>query len=166
MDEQDNKVLLISKYALDCQMYNSEDTNITWENSAIREWLNNDFYNGAFSEEEQNRISFEEIENSDVKLTDKWDSIGGNNTEDKVFLLSYDEYMSYFNGSEICNPTVFAVEQKEEYQPSENGDCEWWLRSSGMHQNTALIVVGNAQVTSCAVMGQKFIRPAIWIEKE
>ena len=39
-----SKLLLVSKYALDCKPYNKRDEGITWEESALRTWLNGDFY--------------------------------------------------------------------------------------------------------------------------
>ena len=40
LDKKDNKLLLISNNALDCQPYNISDTDITWENCSLREWMN------------------------------------------------------------------------------------------------------------------------------
>ena len=84
-----NRYLLISHYILDCQPYldritlpTSSTANATWGTSYIREWLNSDFYNSAFGEDEKNII----ITNSTYG--------------DTVFLLSRNELINYY-GAEI-----------------------------------------------------------------
>lgn len=41
LEKKDNKSLIISKYALDCQPYNERKENVTWETCTLRKWLNN-----------------------------------------------------------------------------------------------------------------------------
>lgn len=64
------KALLVSKYILENKCFD-KCTN-KWEYSEIRRWLNNDFYNNVFTENEKERIVIY-------------------NTQDKVFLLSKEE---------------------------------------------------------------------------
>ena len=54
--ESDGTLVLVSKYALDVKPYNENRTDVTWETSTLRKWLNEDFYNAAFSAIEQGRI--------------------------------------------------------------------------------------------------------------
>ena len=55
---------------------------------------------------------------------------GGNNTQDKVFLLSYAEAGKYFvsNSARQCEATEYAKAQGA-YVSSSNGNSWWWLRS-------------------------------------
>ena len=86
-----NQVKLLSDILLDAQKYNSEVTeNVTWENSTIRSWLNGEFFNRAFSQEEQSAVI-----DTNVTSTD-----GGNNTADKIFLLSKEEVTDSSEGFE------------------------------------------------------------------
>lgn len=65
-------MLVISKYALDGQKYHSSYTDRSWAKSSLRLWLNEDFFNEAFNEEEQKRILSVTITNDDnetYKLT-------------------------------------------------------------------------------------------------
>lgn len=55
-----------------------------WEVSTIREWLNKDFYNKAFSKSEKTKIC-------NVVL-----KTGRRTTNDNVFILSFDEVKKYF----------------------------------------------------------------------
>lgn len=50
------KVLLLSLHALDCQVYSSLKTKVTWENSELRTWLNTVFMEKAFIGAEQEAI--------------------------------------------------------------------------------------------------------------
>ena len=58
-----------------------------WANSSIREWLNNDFYNTAFSSSEKSQIGTTYNEDKSI-YSSQYDS---SNTYDKIFLLSYKE---------------------------------------------------------------------------
>lgn len=51
LDKQDDKILVVSKYALDSKAYNENSEDITWEDCTLRIWLNNDFMDNAFSED-------------------------------------------------------------------------------------------------------------------
>ncbi len=59
-----NRALLISRYGLDSQPYNTEITETTWEKCTLRKWLNETFLNAAFSKEEQAKILLSNIDNS------------------------------------------------------------------------------------------------------
>ena len=162
--------LLLSKYALDCKRYNESNVDITWENCTLRSWLNNDFYNKAFSASDRKKIVTAHNENPDsYELYKPWNSgssvngaEGGNATDDKVFLLSWTEARDYLDGKVydydlgggnynqklLCRPTAYAKAQgvwtysnSDNYYPSDTaGCCWWWLRSPGFIQYTAAIV--------------------------
>ena len=80
-----DSALLLADIALDVYYYHNKNTDITWENSSIREFLNNDFIHRAFSKKELKCIQDSELENPDNPT---FGTQGGNNTKDKVFLLS------------------------------------------------------------------------------
>ncbi|MBR1443043.1 MAG: hypothetical protein IJ583_05860 [Firmicutes bacterium] len=81
LDADGSKALLLSKYVLAEEQYNIQDKQVTWQTSTLFQWLNADFLNGAFSEEERQQII---------------------NTEyGKVFLLSFDEAVKYFDMSPV-----------------------------------------------------------------
>lgn len=69
IDNKKRRALLISKYILDCKCFNdscykkscgpmltADNNKSLWEASTIREWLNKDFYNKAFSKSEKSKI--------------------------------------------------------------------------------------------------------------
>ena len=94
LDKQGNKILLFSKYILDCKFYNDAFWGCTWEDCSLRKWLNDDFYNKAFNNSEQKKIQDMTVINND---NEDYDVEGGNDTIDKIFCLSIDEVKTYFN---------------------------------------------------------------------
>lgn len=127
LDIHGDNALLISKYALDCQRYNTHLEPITWETCSLRRWLNEDFCQAAFNEKEKSLI-----QTAFVKAEDniKFDTPAGNDTIDTVFLLSIEEAQEYFADDEerICRSTLYA-----EDHGSWNGTSWWWLRSPGIN---------------------------------
>ena len=72
LEVSNNKALLITKDAIDCKPYNNEWRDITWEECSLRQWLNNEFINHAFSKEEQNEIILTNISNPNNTYFEKW----------------------------------------------------------------------------------------------
>ena len=162
--KEDGKALVISKYALDCQPYNEEYASVTWEESDIRAWLNDDFYNTAFSESERSEIETTYVVNDDNA---EYGTDGGNDTSDKIFLLSIAEAEEYFSSDEAreCEPTKYAVAEGA-YENSDNGNCWWWLRSPGYDANSAAFIYTSGDVDAlgnCVDDGNYAVRPALWI---
>ena len=169
LEIQDNKILLISKYALDCQKYNSENTDVTWETCTLRKWLNSTFISNAFSESEKSMIA-------DTKVTadknPKYSTNPGNDTTDKIFLLSINEVNKYFTTGESrkCVPTAYAIEQGA-YTSGSNtsggkATCWWWLRSPGCSRFYASDVYTDGSVYfygTYVYYSVGCVRPALWI---
>ena len=65
-----------------------------YETSSIRQWLNNDFYNTAFTDSEKKEIGITAL-NNDCFWTlsgyEDYEEFDSNPTNDKIFLLSYEE---------------------------------------------------------------------------
>ena len=93
LSKEDGRVLVISEYGLDSQKYDARGINLTWESCDLRYWLNDDFMDTAFSEDEKKNISIVEIEN---KNNSYYNTLGGNATLDFVFCLSVEEVETYF----------------------------------------------------------------------
>jgi len=158
-----NKALVISQYALDCQKYNSTYTDTTWEKCSLRTWLNGTFYNAAFGSDHQKMIA------SSTVTADKnpsYSTSPGNNTTDKVFLLSITEVYKYFSSESArqCQGTAYCYAQGA-YKAS-NGNCWWWLRSPGYYSNDAAIVNTDGSVSDRGLYvsyDRDAVRPALWI---
>ena len=126
-DSATNKALLISRYTLDCQPYNNEKTNdITWETCTLRKWLNSKFINTAFTVQQQAAILTTTVDNSNSHGDNYF--ISSNNTQDKVFLLSYAEVRKHLTdiNTRVCEITDYAAKGKTSFTDRVG---TWWLRS-------------------------------------
>lgn len=169
LDQKGNQALVLSKYALDAVPYHEEWEDVTWEESTIRTWLNSTFMDTAFSAEEQAAIQTVTVDNSEGQGYSGYDTYGGNDTEDKVFLLSYKEaFEDYFtdDDSRICQPTAYA-ESEGAYVDDDNGNCYWWLRSPGSYQRSAACVSpSGGRIRYDVCYDGSGVRPALWINLE
>lgn len=163
LEVKDGKALVISEYALDCKQYNTSYTDVTWETSTLRMWLNNDFINAAFSAEEKAIIPTVTVSSD---KNPHYSTNPGNATQDQVFLLSITEANKYFSsdGARQCEPTDFAVANGA--GESDRGNCWWWLRSPGHTQDCAAYVYLDGGVSEAGPQVDNVygcVRPAIWI---
>ena len=170
LDKQDNELLLLSKYALDTVPYNEECEDVTWETCSLRTWLNSTFYNNAFNEEEKAKII---NTNVTAEANPSYDTDPGNDTTDKVFLLSINEVNKYFTSDETrkCVPTDYAIAQgayvKNSYTAGGKSTCWWWLRSPGGDNTYAARVSNDGNVGrggGYVNLDNRCVRPALWIE--
>ena len=163
LDRQDDQILVISKYALDCQKYNVSDVDVTWKTCTLRDWLNDDFINSAFSAAERAIIPAVTVP-AEKTLGG---TVLGDDTWDRVFLLSSVEARRYFPSdfSRKCVPTSYAIAQGVE-RPRSSSGCWWWLRLSGRSQNLVPYVLTDGEIlggggkVNCGFFA---VRPTMWI---
>ncbi len=148
-------MFVVADKGLDCKDYNEEYTSVTWETCTLRNWLNNDFYGTAFSSSEQGAIISQTVVNEDNPY---YNIEGGNNTWDKVYLLSISEVMnpdygfcedfSTYSVSRRVKASDYAHARGAYISTSSNyaGNCGWWLRSPGNHAYYAADVSNNGYV--------------------
>ena len=179
LDVQDGKALLLSRYGLDMKPHHTDYSDITWENCPLRDWLNGDFLNSVFSADEQAAILMTEVDNSSSQGYSGWSTNGGNNTQDKVFLLSYAEANRYLgvtrddhkNTKARVKPTAYAKENGaftfDGFQTKEGDDAgRWWLRSPGGRQNCVAYVHGDGSLDYYVEFINGTVRPAFWLDLE
>ena len=135
-------MLIITEKPVCDKPYNEEFTAVTWEKCTLRKWLNEDFY-FSFTDEEKVMIFDTTVVNSDNK---KYSTKGGNDTKDKIFLLSLDEAEKLF-----ANDDSRAV------------GSWWWLRSPGNNQNYVANVGngGSLNHDGGRVYDEHGVRPAL-----
>lgn len=163
--DKDGHKYLLSKYALDCKHNEKADNlnGLMWRNNTIRKWLNEDFYENAFSSEEKDTI---------VTALNKTNSI----TADYVFLMSTEEAQEYLDGKRsfsdcnpalMCRPTAYAVSKgvKTDSDGVGEGCCEWWLRSMGdTYDNFAMVYPWGGLGSRFEGYDYLGVRPAILID--
>lgn len=169
LDVQEDKALLLSLYALDSMPYHNSYKAVTWEASALRNWLNGSFLDTAFTADEQADILTTELNNGISQSNREWAVSGGNNTEDMVFLLSYADTDRYFDDAadRICVPTQYAVNMGADTRILDDGVTTaawWWLRSPGESSNQASFVnFDGTRYTNAVGNTYLSVRPALWI---
>ena len=163
LEVKDGKALVISKYALDSKPYNTSYTDVTWATCTLRNWLNNDFIDEAFSAYEKAVISTVTVSADE---NPEYSTNPGNATRDRVFLLSIAEANKYFSSDSArqCGITDYAAANYYDYSQYK-GDCCWWLRSPGYGQNDAAYVYyGDVEELGMNVSFDYNVRPALWID--
>ena len=111
-------VLLLSDYNIDCVKFNNNWDNVSWKNSTLRVWLNNQFFESAFSDEEKSVIKSNTIMDITVPYI----------TEDKVYILSSEEW-NLFGLSGGTKNTEYSIAQGIY---NESGFGWTWLRTKGI----------------------------------
>ena len=170
LEVRDGKALLISRYALDCQQYNTSDTNVTWETCSLRTWLNGTFKNKAFTSSELATIVTTDVT---ADKNPNYSTSAGNATQDRVFLLSISEANQYFTSDEArkCVLTEYAIAQGAytdgNHTVGGKATCWWWLRSPGGTSNRTVGTGGDGSVYfggSLVNYDSGCVRPALWID--
>ena len=145
----EDDAFLLADSNLDVQRYNDEYTEVTWETCMMRNWLNSNFYNAAFSDAEKSAVKTTTVVNED---NPDYGIEGGNSTSDKVFLLSIGEVMNPSYGflsdnddsktREAVNTAYVAGggEINSGEMRSVGSSDPWWLRS--LRNGLKVIFVG------------------------
>ncbi|KIR03045.1 hypothetical protein P261_01860 [Lachnospiraceae bacterium TWA4] len=111
LEVEARRCLLFAEDVVDHKAYNTERTNMLWEICSLRQWLNHEFINEAFTPQERMAICAVERENP---KNPKYSTQCGGPTNDKV---------TVFNDYEIC-----------EYLPNPEDRAigkYYWLRTQG-----------------------------------
>ena len=164
LEKDQKKLFLVSKLGLDCKPFHYEYTNESWATCSLRAWLNGEFLNTAFTKEESRMIQFTPVgADREVNIY----ANHGENTLDKLFLLSMTDAMHFFRSDEErqCVPTAFA-EARGAYKL--NGHCWWWLRTPGYAPMSYCITYVNDKGEikdhgDGIEHADNAIRPAMWI---
>ncbi len=144
LKEEDGKKLVLAKNILGTVCFDAKDYAV-WNQCLLRMWMNNDFYNNAFTKEERACISLKTIDNS----------LGGD-TQDYVFALSEEE------ASLIPSAYLNAK--------ARDGDSRWWLRTNksyyGEYSDNFALTVYQGKIRGGDTMPSTphGARPAMWLD--
>ena len=163
---EDGHTLLISRYALDAHPFHDQWRRVTWENCGVRKWLNDTFYQAAFDPAEQARILTVTNINPDNPTTGL---PGGNDTWDRVFLLSIEEAERFFPSDESrqCRATAYA-KTRAVYENEYKGSSWWWLRTRGSSSRNGALVLFSGYISTVGFGVNNrggYIRPAVVINQ-
>ena len=168
LDSGEGKVFVVSDLILDQHRYDGSSNN--YENSEIRNWLNNDFINKAFAD--QSVIATTSVDNSVASTGLDSNTYVCETTYDKLFLLSRQEAQNVNYGFEndadrSAKVTDYA---KARGVITSSGDYVnngyWWLRSPrSANSYSAYFVYSDGYITGMVDgLSENYgVRPACWI---
>ncbi len=160
LSKSEDDMFLLADQGLDCQPYNTVDESVTWETCTLRSWLNgyggeynaagkdysdDNFIDAAFSSDEQELIRKTDVVN---EINPEYDTEGGNDTRDLIYLLS----MSEVTNPDYGFPSGFSSEEEgydslymenTAYANEKEDTSTWWLRSPGyINEHAASVTNG------------------------
>ncbi len=177
-------VFLLADKNLDVKPYNETDTDVAWESCSLRSWLNGygsasnvcdtdytgeNFIDAAFSTAEQAAIKTTNVINENNPYND---TEGGNDTMDKIYLLSIAEASNpaYGFDSELAEDSGSRESLNTAYMAGQDmqavGEADWWwLRSPGDISRWRLAAYvnynGYGDFTGSSVIYDFAVRPAL-----
>lgn len=198
LNKDNNDVFLLSDIALDDQRYNEKWATITWEKSSMRSWINGykasenqpeidysnkNFIDTAFSTAQKNAIKTTKVENRN-NIHYGSAGQGGNDTSDKIFLLSEREVYNTDDAKKYgfvldgevydearrckCSTYAYAMGTWRNIEDSEcNGNALWFLRSPGgscYGDVTAVYDFGRVNSGGTSIFFDHSVRPAIHLD--
>ena len=164
LDRAEGRALLLSECGLTAHTYHDRWREVTWAVCDLRAWLNGEFLEAAFSETERRALCPTVLSNP-AKPTYK--TAGGEDTEDLVFLLSFEEVSRYLPeaADRAADASPAAAASGVRVKP--NGHCSWWLRTPGRRQYHAACVTTSGDYydffdVTCRTNA---VRPAVWVDE-
>ena len=152
LDVRADRMLLLSRYALDSERYHYRKESVSWDTCSVRGWLNDTFLYDAFTRTERACIL-----SSD---TSKY--------ADYVFLLSDEEVELYLPRAKdrICYATEYGSNQNVYVNPSTGGS--WWLLRTTGNDGSMFAMSVNSDGTIDYNGGhvesdRGTVRPAVWV---
>ena len=144
LDKEGPYLYLLSVYGLDAIPYqNKIAEHRFYGDSAIRWWMNNDFYTGAFTQSEKNCIKLIPFN----QITWKKD-VGVPVEKDRIMAVDYvalmninlvKEYLKY-DFDMVCEPSPYARKKvKKSEWFDEYGYGVWWISGSGDYAITSVV---------------------------
>lgn len=183
---------------MDDQRYNEKWATITWKKSSMRSWINGykasenqseidysnkNFIDTAFSTAQKNAIKTTKVENRN-NIHYGSAGQGGNDTSDKIFLLSEREVYNTDDAKKYgfvldgevydearrckCSTYAYAMGTWRNIEDSEyNGNALWFLRSPGgscYGDVTAVYDFGRVNSGGTSIFSDHSVRPAIHLD--
>lgn len=192
LDVQDGKALVISEKILARVRHRYvEDGHgaVTWETSRVRQWLSEDFFDAAFSDEEKTAVYLTNVKSE--PNPDYTDTDPGKDTQDYVFVLGLEQYDAYFADdgdlfdaiapytevARVGNPYAKdELVRTAKYYPMNNavrGNADgsagwWWLRTVGQDYaadgNFMMWVDAAGKADGVGSDADCGVRPAMWVD--
>ena len=160
LEKERDRQLVIAEKGLKAVPYTDYFMVSQFKYSAVRKWLCDEFYPHAFTEEEKERILITTVHTpkspSDISA---WK--GPEDTEDFLFLLTYEEVKKYFP----AQIDLFCYTLKEQGEP-----VTWWLRDHSTLADNQWVIgerwTDDYYTIEYIPQSRRdvYVRPAMWIK--
>ncbi len=171
LENKDKKLLLISKYVIDClpfeTFYYGLTDYICWQDSTIRYKLNTIYLPDLFTEEERGKIVPVYIDRQD----NLYFSPVENTTRDSLFFLSVKEAQKYIKGEKERLAPITRYANRSMLWTLFDQYAHWWLRTDGrLTADKYYVRDGVIMSENSTVSGGRFehfgVRPAMYFRYE
>lgn len=187
LEIKQDKILILTEEIVELRDYHNRDRDVTWKDCELRAYLNNDFYH-RFRAQDQQRI----LETVNENPGNPWYRVeGGEDTIDKIFILSMEEVVRKYFGDSSRLLDFPANNQRYWFQRKDSNNIKrraiflnsiwwWWVRTPGKNNRVAVYIHGDGNI---GIQGNgvakrntnvihRFandnrggIRPALWLKK-
>lgn len=182
VDEESNKILIRTKDIIDGKPYSLTEEETVWEDSYLRSWLNNDFYNNQFTDSERYIIADTLFIYGEEQITDKiflpsYDEAYNLNAETsyraKATSYAFSQGVKLYNSYKIDHPVrternIYKFDSDDPYTSryrSENSYCDWWLRPTELGVVEIINGWGEHEVMDIEEYDNLYgVRPALWLD--
>ena len=151
ISKRNDKIELMTENIVCERPFSDTTENVTWETCSLRAWLNNEFYNSAFSAMEQRAIVTTTVVASDISDVnpDVFACTLGEWTQDKVFLLNFFDASN--NGYLRNHWSTF--------------DSSWWTCSQCISDpsNASFVDRTTSYYSGLPLTDSCGVRPVIWL---
>ena len=173
LENAGDTALVVSVLGLDTMPYREDSDTADWESSSVRAWLEDVFYENAFTDEEKTLIAQKTViqhSNDGYPNCDQ-----GADTLDHVFLLSTKEYVDLLYHNDAIDaeyregvPSDYTLDKGAEIYDYYLGPrCWWWLRTTSAYNERACFVapMGPQEVYVGYSVSRSggMVRPAMWV---
>lgn len=160
-----SRAWLMSKYCIDTVIFYPQRVPMYWGKSDLRAWMNGDFFEQTFTPEEQALILTTTVEN----LNPHGMKGGGEDTLDKIYLLSKPEVLSFFPemADRVAYPTEYAKSKGCTVDPN-TGSCRWWTRTPGARNLDMCGMRLDGRISAYGMQDVDWptntMRPVMWVQ--
>jgi hypothetical protein len=148
--------LLVSRYLLDWQLMHDQNSTVAWQNRSLRHWLNDSFFQSAFTDDEREQICMTAL--ADV------------GTQDHVFLLSEEEQELLGSPQYLAGVLTPYAKRKTNGYISESGTIygyattAYWLRYDTQFPGSFVSTIGLSAQKKSTNTKKLGVRPAMWVD--
>lgn len=171
-----DNVFLMSDMVLDCLPYNDVQGETSWPECSLRSWLNDEFYNTAFNEDEREKILTSTVDNKANYLS------GGEDdpiSYDKIYCLSmteaedlaygFTQMVQAPNSARSAYATNYAISKGVSVVADNSaygGNTFYWLRSPGPgNKILGSIIAPNGGYSADVVSNKMYgVRPVLHLD--